>query len=88
MTVSFTAVFGVLLGHFWTSWTFFDADYFLKTPRWVRKAKIKQTPKRMRHLIATSDLLCDENNEAISNTNKWSSRKKRFSELARYSLNF
>ena len=78
MTVSFTAVFGVLLGHFWTSWTFFDADYFLKTPRWVRKAKIKQTPKRMRHLIATSDLLCDENNEAISNTNKWSSRKRGF----------
>ena len=88
MTVSFTAVFGVLLGHFWTSWTFFDADYFLKTPRWVRKAKIKQTPKRMRHLIATSVLLCDENNEAISNTNKWSWSKKRFSELARYSLNF
>ena len=42
MTVSFTAVFGVLLGHFWTSWTFFDADYFLKTPSWVKKAKIKQ----------------------------------------------
>ena len=67
---------------------FFDADYFSKTPRWVRKAKIKQTPKRMRHLIATSDLLCDENNEAISNTNKWSCRKKKFSEFARYSVNF
>ena len=67
---------------------FFDADPFVKTSKWVRKAEIKQTPKRMRHLIATSDLLCDENNEAISNTNKWSSRKKRFSELARYSLNF
>ena len=46
---------------------FFDADYFLKTPRWVRKAKIKPILKRMRHLIATSVLLCDENNEAISN---------------------
>ena len=54
---------------------------FLKTSRWVRKAKCMLTPKfekRMHHLIATSDLLCDENNEAISNMNKWGFREEVF----------